>query len=50
MSDPLPDRVEPMKAVLTEERFSGEEVQRMITAAVATPKDLVNQAKRYIGQ
>jgi hypothetical protein len=30
--------------------LSGEEVHAMVAAAVATPKELVNQAKRYIGQ
>jgi tripartite-type tricarboxylate transporter receptor subunit TctC len=38
------------KRNLNVEPLSGEEVQTMIAAAVATPKELVNQAKRYIGQ
>jgi len=32
------------------EPLSGEEVQKIIAASVATPKELVEQAKRYIGQ
>ena len=32
------------------EPLSGEEVQKIIEASVATPKELVDQAKRYIGQ
>jgi len=32
------------------EPMSGEEVQKMVAAWVATPKELVEQAKRYIGQ
>lgn len=35
---------------LTLEPLSGEEVQKMVEAVVATPKDLVDQAKRYAGQ
>ena len=31
------------------EPLSGEEVQRIVAASVATPKELVDQAKRYIG-
>jgi hypothetical protein len=29
--------------------LSGEEVQRIVAASAATPKELVDQAKRYIG-
>jgi tripartite-type tricarboxylate transporter receptor subunit TctC len=32
------------------EPLSGEEVQKMVAASVATPRPLVEQAKRYIGQ
>jgi tripartite-type tricarboxylate transporter receptor subunit TctC len=32
------------------EPLSGEEVQKIVAASVATPKELVEQAKRYIGQ
>ena len=32
------------------EPLSGEEVQKIVAAAVATPKELVEQAKRYAGQ
>ena len=32
------------------EPLSGEEVQNIVAASVATPKELVEQAKRYIGQ
>jgi tripartite-type tricarboxylate transporter receptor subunit TctC len=32
------------------EPMSGEEVQRMVAASVATPKELVDQAKHYAGQ
>jgi tripartite-type tricarboxylate transporter receptor subunit TctC len=32
------------------EPLSGDEVQKIVEASVATPKDLVEQAKRYIGQ
>jgi tripartite-type tricarboxylate transporter receptor subunit TctC len=35
---------------LTLEPLSGEEVQKMVAAYAATPKELVDQAKRYIGQ
>jgi tripartite-type tricarboxylate transporter receptor subunit TctC len=35
---------------LTLEPLSGEEVQKLVEAVVATPKELVNQAKRYAGQ
>ena len=31
------------------EPLSGEEVQRIVAASVATPKELVDQAKRYAG-
>src|SRR5436309_6486400 len=31
------------------EPLSGEEVQRIVAASVATPRELVDQAKRYIG-
>jgi hypothetical protein len=31
------------------EPLSGEEVQKMVAAWVATPKELVDQARRYIG-
>jgi tripartite-type tricarboxylate transporter receptor subunit TctC len=34
---------------LRSEPLSGEQVQKMVMASVATPKDLVDQAKRYIG-
>jgi hypothetical protein len=30
--------------------LSGEEVQKMVAAFVATPKELVDQARRYVGQ
>ncbi len=32
------------------EPLSGEEVQKIVAASVATPTALVEQAKRYIGQ
>jgi len=35
---------------LTLEPLSGEEIQKMVAAYAATPKELVDQAKRYIGQ
>ena len=38
------------KRHLTLEPLSGEEVQEMIKALVATPKELVEQARRYVGQ
>jgi tripartite-type tricarboxylate transporter receptor subunit TctC len=38
------------KRNLNIEPLSGEEVQKIIAASVATPKELVDQAKRYIGQ
>ncbi len=38
------------KRNLTIEPLSGEEVQRIVAASAATPKELVDQAKRYIGQ
>jgi hypothetical protein len=38
------------KRHLTIEPLSGEEVQRMVKSVAATPKDLVDQAKRYLGQ
>jgi tripartite-type tricarboxylate transporter receptor subunit TctC len=38
------------KRNLNLEPLSGEEVQKMVAASVATPKELVEQAKRYIGQ
>jgi tripartite-type tricarboxylate transporter receptor subunit TctC len=37
------------KRKLKLEPLSGEEVQKMVAAYVATPKELVDQAKRYIG-
>jgi tripartite-type tricarboxylate transporter receptor subunit TctC len=38
------------KRHLTIEPLSGEEVQQMVRTFVATPKELVDQAKRYVGQ
>jgi tripartite-type tricarboxylate transporter receptor subunit TctC len=38
------------KRNLNIEPLSGEEVQRIVAASVATPKELVDQARRYIGQ
>src|SRR5258705_5518348 len=38
------------KRNLNVEPLTGEEVQRIVEACVATPKELVDQAKRYIGQ
>ena len=38
------------KRNLNIEPLSGEEVQKIVAASVATPKELVEQAKRYIGQ
>jgi tripartite-type tricarboxylate transporter receptor subunit TctC len=38
------------KRGLNIEPLSGEEVQRIVAAAAATPKALVEQAKRYAGQ
>jgi len=35
---------------LTLEPVSGEEIQKMVAAYAATPKELVDQARRYIGQ
>jgi tripartite-type tricarboxylate transporter receptor subunit TctC len=37
------------KRNLTIEPLSGEEVQRIVAASAATPKELVDQAKRYVG-
>ena len=34
---------------LNVEPLSGEEVQRLVAASVATPRELVDQARRYIG-
>src|SRR5215475_8546658 len=46
-----PDFVSDMhKRNLTIEPVSGEEVQKLVAAYVATPKDLIEQAKRYVGQ
>ena len=41
--------VEMQKRHLNVEPLSGEEVQKIVEDIVATPKDLVEQAKRYIG-
>ena len=30
--------------------MSGEEVQQLVKTVAATPKELVDQAKRYLGQ
>jgi tripartite-type tricarboxylate transporter receptor subunit TctC len=38
------------KRNLNIEPLSGDEVQKIIAASMATPKELVDQAKRYIGQ
>jgi tripartite-type tricarboxylate transporter receptor subunit TctC len=38
------------KRRLNLEPLNGEEVQKMVASYVATPKELVDQAKRYIGQ
>jgi hypothetical protein len=38
------------KRHLTIEPLSGEEVQKMVKTFVATPKELVDQARRYVGQ
>jgi tripartite-type tricarboxylate transporter receptor subunit TctC len=38
------------KRNLNIEPLSGEEVQRQVAAAVATPKELLAQARRYVGQ
>jgi hypothetical protein len=38
------------KRNLNIEPLSGEEVQRIVTTAVATPRALVEQARRYAGQ
>ena len=38
------------KRNLSVEPLSGEEVQRIVAASVATPKELIDRAKRYIGQ
>jgi tripartite-type tricarboxylate transporter receptor subunit TctC len=38
------------KRHLTIEPMSGEEVQQMVRTVAATPKELVDQAKRYLGQ
>ena len=38
------------KRYLNVEPLSGEDVHKIVAASVATPKDLVAQAKRYIGQ
>ena len=38
------------KRNLNIEPLTGEEVQKIVAAAVATPKELVEQAKRYAGQ
>jgi tripartite-type tricarboxylate transporter receptor subunit TctC len=38
------------KRHLTLEPLSGEEVQQMVKTVAATPKELVEQAKRYLGQ
>jgi tripartite-type tricarboxylate transporter receptor subunit TctC len=38
------------KRNLEVEALSGEEVQRIVAADVATPRELIEQAKRYVGQ
>jgi tripartite-type tricarboxylate transporter receptor subunit TctC len=38
------------KRNLEVEPLSGEEVQRIVAADAATPKELIEQARRYIGQ
>jgi hypothetical protein len=38
------------KRNLNLEPLSGEDVQKIVEAAVAMPKDLVDHAKRYAGQ
>jgi tripartite-type tricarboxylate transporter receptor subunit TctC len=38
------------KRHLTLEPLSGEEVQKMVASFAATPKELIDQAKRYVGQ
>jgi tripartite-type tricarboxylate transporter receptor subunit TctC len=38
------------KRHLTIEPLSGEDVQKMVASLVATPKELVDQARRYVGQ
>ena len=38
------------KRNLSVEALSGEEVQRIVAASAATPRELMDQAKRYIGQ
>jgi tripartite-type tricarboxylate transporter receptor subunit TctC len=38
------------KRNLNAEPLSGEELQRIVAAAAATPKELIEQAKRYAGQ
>ena len=39
-----------VSATSPREPLCGEEVQKMIAAFVATPKEWVDQAKRYVGQ
>jgi tripartite-type tricarboxylate transporter receptor subunit TctC len=39
-----------MKRNLNIEPLSGEEVQQLVATAVATPKQLIDQARRYVGQ
>jgi tripartite-type tricarboxylate transporter receptor subunit TctC len=43
-------RAEIAQRHLTIEPMNGEEVQKMVESLVATPKELVDQAKRYVGQ
>ena len=38
------------KRSLSVEPLTGEEVQKIVAAAVATPRELVEQASRYAGQ
>jgi tripartite-type tricarboxylate transporter receptor subunit TctC len=46
-----PDFIADMKKRnLNIEPLSGEEVQQLVAAAVATPKELIDQARRYVGQ
>ena len=47
---PIPEFLADMhKRNLGVEPLSGDEVQKLIAAAVATPRELVEHAKRYVG-
>jgi hypothetical protein len=48
MADPALN-AEIAKRNLSLEPLSGEDVQKIVAASAATPKNLVDQARRYVG-